>query len=211
MKKRMITLLAMLAGAMAHADIANFDVQMLVGGVMQKENSSANLTAGSVYMVIADGSNDGLNMDSLWDMSLFTSDSYLDNEIIYKSTAIDFEGLTYLWTGTSEERGSAFNAYNDLVGANDTYYLVWFEGLSDVDGTPTAGSWVGSITYSSSDANWRLPPANGAVGDSGTYASLAMNDVSWVQAVPEPASALLVAIGGGMVYALRRKQNLLAR
>ncbi len=203
MKKSIMALL-LLMGVATYADIATFDLQVYLEDVKQKNNGSAALTADSVFMLIADGSNDGLNMDLEWDQSLFSANSYLDNEIVYKGTAVDGGGFTYLWSQTTVDRGSALSAANDAVTANDNFYIVWFEGLqNDLNGTPTALSWVGSLRYDT--PNWKLPPVNGAVGDSLTPVN--MNDVTWTQAVPEPATALLAFIGGGLAWASRRMKR----
>jgi hypothetical protein len=200
MKKGIIALLVMM-GMMTYADIATFDIQAYLSDVKQKNNGSASLTVDSVFMLIADGNNDGLNMDSAWDQSLFVANNYLDNEIIYKGTAIDDGEGSYLWSFTTGDRG-ALSAANDLVVAGDNYYMVWFEGLqNDVNGTPSANSWVGS--YREATAEWQLPSVNGLRFPAADPVN--MNNVTWTQAVPEPASALLVALGGGMVYALRRR------
>lgn len=96
---------------------------------------------------------------------------------------------------------STFNA-SSVPGytANvDNYYVMWFDTAYN---PLAAGPGVG-VNYGVENL--------GAVGtDPGDYGPFLTGGNATLQTIPEPATALLIAIGGGMAYALRRKQNILA-
>ena len=94
------------------------------------------------------------------------------------------------------------NASSPFAGYDDkAFYLVWFEGVEGLTATqPGANTYYG-VEF----ANINTP-----TGDTGTavYANYTNPGVlASYQTVPEPATALLALIGGGLAYVSRRAKR----
>ena len=206
-------IIMMFAMAMAATSFANIAVNM---DLMTLNNASgAPISEGIKFLVYVDKDNDGINGLNLG--------NYSDNNALWVAAATANQG-SFLWdaddtivfNGASKGWGSSgFFSIGDANGgnalfslgggidANDHVYAMWF---SELDGTAVVPGSITEVGFYT-DSNWALP------GDTGTLeaSDYGLNQSAiTVQAIPEPATALLVAIGGGMAYVLRRKQNILA-
>lgn len=117
--------------------------------------------------------------------------------------------------------GSSFDFFSfDLagtVGTGDKLMLVWYDKTYGVgDAGPGEGVHFGTFrtddAISFSDSGW-FAPADGAAINlnfatvSAGGDSLDSTGIASYQTVPEPASAVLALLGGGMVYAARRRMR----
>ena len=113
----------------------------------------------------------------LWD----TDDKLMDRGQIVNGEAFPFSTFT----------AASVPGFDANV---DHYYVMWFDTAYNV---ADIGPGVG-VNYGVEDL--------GTVGtDPGDYGPFLVGGNAVYQTVPEPASALLVLLGGGAVYALRRR------
>ncbi len=200
--KRIIMMLIMAMAVTSFADISvNLDLMTL------NDANDVAISEGIKFLAFVDKDNDGINGLDL--------SNYSDNNALWVAAAVANQG-SFLWDAddaivfNGASKGWGLDGYfsaSDANGGdiqitlgngideNDHFYVMWFAELAGNAVAPGSISQVGFYT----DSNWRLPAAPGLM----TAASDTLNQ-SAITVVPEPASALLVAVGGAMVYALRR-------
>lgn len=180
---------------MAVATQADMTYSPFAFGVLN--DASGNVINDGTYVMVLDLDGDGWNGTDyltqspggdnasswLWD----ADDVLMDRGQITAGDAFPF------WTVSTASIPAGYTANVD------NYYVMWFDTAYNIaDVGPGAG-----INYGAENM--------GAVGtDPGDYTPFMVGGSATLQTIPEPATALLVAIGGGMAYALRRKQNILA-
>lgn len=188
MKKILFAICVALAAVSANASMT-YSPFLLDG-----YDASGNPISSGTYVMVLDLDGDGWNgLDYLSQASgsannasswLWDADDYImDIGAFYDGEAFPF---------------STFNAA-DVPGftANvDQYYVLWF----DVAYNPlAAGPGIG-INYGAENL--------GTVGtDPGNYGPFLTGGNATLQTIPEPATALLALIGGGMAYVLRRNKR----
>jgi hypothetical protein len=110
---------------------------------------------------------------------------------------MDMDGYRgYTYTG---DQSLDFATYQ-----NKNVYLVAFDGITSSELAPGAGTDY--VIWRSSAMS--LPGLEG--GSLLDAYSFNPAEATYAQTIPEPATALLIAIGGGMAYVIRRKSNILA-
>ncbi|MGE4488724.1 MAG: PEP-CTERM sorting domain-containing protein [Kiritimatiellales bacterium] len=188
MKKIMFFLMSM----MAMTSFANITVQTYLTDVDTHDNSAVSID--TLFKIVVDIDGDGLDLAvNGGSISDFLNGS--DDDIILGSGG--FYGSGELWY----DSGSIVLPSGAAQG--DDYYVVFYEGLTSADTAPGESTWFGVYRDGTDELNWSLPSDGNTV-----YAEsygLATSDVSYYQTVPEPATALLALIGGGIAYAVRRR------
>lgn len=180
MKKIVIAMIVAVSAFVAHADMT-YSPFLLDG-----YDAGGSPIVDGTYVMLIDLDGDGFdfnNLDGTTGTWNFDADDYLmDVGQIVNGEAFPFDTIT---------TAGIPSGYDANI---DHYYVFWFDkaySLADIQ--PGAG-----IHFGVEDL--------GAVGtDPGDYTPFLTGGNAQYQTVPEPASALLVAIGGGLVYALRRR------
>jgi len=201
--KKVLIMLAMAAMAsMALATVSvNFELSQL------NDANDVAINEGIKFLAFIDKDGDGINGLNLG--------NYSDGNTLWAAAAAANQG-TFLWDADDEIIFNGENKGWDLAGyfslldaqggnsmvtlgggidAGDQVYVMWFSELAGSAVTPGSITEVGYYTSGS----WTLPNDTGLL----QAEDYGLNH-SAITVVPEPASALLVAVGGAMVYALRR-------
>jgi hypothetical protein len=181
-------------------------VLSMVEGYLYKNDGTTVLPENSTIVLLCDANNNGFG-DLTQATTSWTADS---NDVILGRWAFNYN----LDTGI----GSDVITYDlaGTVGTGDNLMLVWYDkAYSAGDAGPGQGVHFGTFRTDSaisfSDIAWTTPTDGGwnlnfatvaATGDSPESAGVAS-----FQTVPEPATAMLALIGGGMAYALRRNKR----
>lgn len=190
MKKIIILAMAVMMAAGTYANIT-FNLWYK----QAKDHLGTTINDATMFKIIVDADGDGLDAQSSG-LNAFASD---DDQVAF-TYAFDpsYPGEIYMVEDFTNVQRPAV-----ATGTKD-FYVAWYEGLTNQSATdPGVGQWYG--TYRESD--WVFPEDGSTVtfGDMGDNGSaLNQSDVTYSQVVPEPASALLVALGGVSVYVLRR-------
>ncbi|MFA6172278.1 MAG: PEP-CTERM sorting domain-containing protein [Kiritimatiellales bacterium] len=209
--KKIIMMFALAMAATSFATVSvNMDLMTL------NDASDVAIKEGIKFLVYVDKDNDGINglnlsnyadLNSLWvNAAAANTGSFLwdaDDAIIFNGASAGWGSEGFFSLGSANGGLNAMFNLGNGIDQNDGVYAMWFAELAGNAATPAGITEVGFYT----DSNWALP------GDTGTLeaSDYGLNQSAiTVQAIPEPATALLVAIGGGMAYVLRRKQNILA-
>jgi hypothetical protein len=121
------------------------------------------------------------------------------------------------WNGSSWESGFNFGTYDGTNAANNTSGGFYNFSLSYVDQATTAQLMVTSISNPWETANFTITGLGAATVTQGRRIDFLSGttqvgaegyiDNIVVSAVPEPSAALLVALGLGVVLALRSRRN----
>jgi len=200
MKKIMMIVAALAMSLTAFATVSvDFDVATL------NDANDTPIAEGIKFLIFLDKDGDGINgadlsnyfdNNSTW-RSVVNSGSFLwdaDDEILFNGASKGW-GLTGEFAINDAYDGNLVFNLGSGIDAGDQIYALWFAEVAGAAATPGSITEVGFIT----DASWDLPADTGLlqVNDWG-------QNQSAITVVPEPASALLVAVGGAMVYALRR-------
>lgn len=204
--KKIIAILALAAFAsVTLADVAvNFELWTL------NDADDTPISENIKFLAFIDADGDGINGLNL--------DNYSDNNSLWNAAAAANQA-TFLWDTddliifNGDSKGYAVPGYFSLLDANggnavfslgsgidtgDQVYVMWFAELAGSASAPGSITQVGYYT----DSNWTLPNVTGLL----QAEDYALNQSAiTIQAVPEPASALLIALGGGAVYAIRRR------
>jgi hypothetical protein len=206
--KKILVMLAMAAMAsMAFADVAvNLELSYL------NDADDAPISEGIKFLAFIDTDGDGINGLNLG--------NYSDNNALWSAAATANQG-TFRWDAddviiyNGVNAGAGLDGYFSLINTpqagnsvvtlgvdgiavGNQVYVMWFSELAGSASAPGIIHQVGYYT----DSNWTLP-TNGNTLQVEDYT---LNQ-SAITVIPEPASALLVALGGGMVYVLRRRGN----
>jgi hypothetical protein len=202
--KKILVLLAFLAAAsMALATVSvNFELYQL------NDANDVAINEGIKFLAFIDKDGDGIDGLNLG--------NYVDDNALWSAAANANQG-SFLWDAddaiifNGDSKGYATAGYFSLLDAQggnsivslgngidvgDQVYVMWFSELAGGAVAPGSITEVGYYTSGS----WTLPSDTQLL----QAEDYALNQ-SAITVVPEPASALLVAIGGGMVYALRRR------
>ncbi|MFA7368099.1 MAG: PEP-CTERM sorting domain-containing protein [Kiritimatiellales bacterium] len=211
--KKILVMLAM--SAMASMALATVSVNLELAYL--NDANDVAISEGIKFLAFIDTDGDGINGLNLG--------NYSDDNALWSAAATANQG-TFLWDANDViiyngvNAGAGVDGYFSLIntpqagnsvvtlgvdgiGVGNQVYVMWFAELAGSTSAPGIIHQVGYYT----DSNWTLP-TDGNVLQAEDYA-LNQSAIT-VQAIPEPATALLVAIGGGMAYVLRRKQNILA-
>lgn len=195
MKKLLIMLAVAGAAAVALADVS-VNINVTAAGLTDETDTDITLANG-FFMTVADVDGDGLDG---WTAG---GSGDIDGEINFTSGLVSGDDVV-LWQGGYFNTSAALspNEQRDYAGVNggEAYYMVW----SDIGSSATdlgANNVFGF--YREDNVNWEVP-ATGTVGP----VVMDSNSVgSYYQTVPEPATALLALIGGGLAYASRRAKR----
>lgn len=193
MKKLLIMLAVAGAAAVALADVSvNINVTSMG---LTDETDSTITVANGLFLVIADVDGDGLDG---WTAG---GSGDIDGEINFTSGLVSGDDVV-LWQGgySFDDAALSPNEQRDYTGVDggEAYYMVW----SDIGSSATDfGENNVFGVYREDHVNWEVP----ATGTVAPFIADANSVGSYYQTVPEPATALLALIGGGMAYALRRR------
>jgi hypothetical protein len=207
--KKIIMMFAMAMAATSFANVAvNMDIMTL------NDASDVAIQEGIKFLVYVDKDNDGINGldlsnyfddNALWVAAAAANQgSFLwdaDDAIIFEGASAGWGSEGFFSIGSANGGLNANFALGNGIDAGDHVYAMWFAELAGDAATPAGITEVGFYT----DSVWTLPSETGLLDASDYY----LNQ-SAITVVPEPATALLVAIGGGMAYVIRRKSNILA-
>lgn len=205
MKKIMMIIAGLAMSLTAFATVSvDFDVATL------NDANDVAIAEGIKFLIFVDKDGDGINgawdtnysdNNSAWNAVVNTG-SFLwdtDDEIMFNGASKGW-GLSGEFATGDANGGNLVFSLGNGIDAGDQIYALWFAEVAGAAATPGSITEVGFIT----DAAWDLPSDTGL---------LQVNDWSknqsaiTVQAVPEPATALLVLIGGGLAYASRRAKR----
>lgn len=192
MKKMILIAAAVMLAAGAYANIT-FNMWYLDA----KDHLGETISDNTIFKIIVDAENDGL--DSAVSRANVFADG--DDQVAF-TFAIDptYPGEIYfIEDGINIPRP-------EVVTGQKNFYLTWYEGLGNTAATaPGLGQWVGVYR----ESNWVFPEDGSAIAFGDTAAGTPLNQaaVSYYQVVPEPATALLALIGGGLAYYVRRRTN----
>jgi hypothetical protein len=204
MKKQLLMMAMLAMAAMTYAGVAvNFELYQL------NDADDVAISEGIKFLAFIDTDGDGINglnlgnysdNNSLWvDAATGNQGSFLwdaDDVIIFDGGNAGWGTAGYFsLNDPNANGGNALVTLGSGIDAGDQVYVMWFSELAGSASAPGSISQVGYYT----DSNWTLPNDTGLL----QAEDYALNQSAI--AVPEPASALLVALGGGMVYALRRR------
>jgi hypothetical protein len=179
------------------ASFASADIALEIGfGQMFDNDGSTPISIGDLWAIYIDVDGDGAS--AFTDSSSNASDSFLmdADDVLVGYGAIDntFGSLAgYVQTGA----GNAITAFNASVSGKN-YYLLFFQ---DVDGSSATQPGEGTYFGYWQAAN-QTPTAD---NNTQTSALFTASSTAQYQTVPEPATALLALIGGGIAYAVRRR------
>jgi hypothetical protein len=206
--KKIIMMFAMAMAATSFGTVSvNIDLMTL------NDASDVAISEGIKFCAFIDKDNDGINgldlsnysdNNALWVAAVAANQgSFLwdaDDAIIFNGASQGWDMTGYFSISDANSGNAMFNLGGG-IDAGDHVYVLWFAELAGDAVAPTGITEVGFYT----DSNWILPHDTGLLDAS----SDSLNQ-SAITVVPEPATALLVAIGGGMAYVIRRKSNILA-
>jgi|GEM_PF-3408145 len=175
--------------------------------------NSEKVALGDMFAVYLDLDNDGINGADLINYTDYDP-TWLS---VINTESFEWDSDDYLvWYGAMN--GSADGVFNlnashghdpylytselpEGYDPGDALYVLYFPGLS---GSATTPGNITQLGYYTQD-NWVAPPDPGS-----TDLAAVVTDATGLQtaiAVPEPASALLALIGGGVAFVVRRRGN----
>ncbi len=202
MKK--IVLMAALAfsAVLAQASISlNF-----TEGYLYKHDGSTVLPENSTIVMLLDADNDGSFGDLTQSTTSWTADA---GDVVLDRWAFNYN------YDVGFGADSPTYTYGGDITVGKKIMLVWYDkAYSAGDAGPGEGVYFGTFRtddiQTGQNATW-IVPSDGFTVNVGFLTANAGGDnaeslgAAQYQTVPEPATALLVAIGGGMAYALRRR------
>jgi hypothetical protein len=180
-------ILVMMVLAAVSISVAYSDVSAIiapVGDTLKDISGNTVSMANGFFMLIADTAGDGLDGYNFGGTAgLNLTDTFAeDDDVLFYTTGYVADDVAF---GSFSQQ-----TYSGITAGQD-YYAVWSDGTG----------WAGTY-HIGTDVNWDVPTSGGTVSPS--FSGYGDANTQYA-AVPEPASALLVALGGGMVYALRRR------
>jgi len=192
MKKIIIMTMAVMLAAGAYANIS-FNMWYLDA----KDHLGVTISDNTIFKIIVDVNGDGLNSASSLENAFAVGDDQIAFTYAFDAT---YAGELYMIEG--------FNniARPDVATGQKNFYVAWYEGLEDTGAVaPGIGQWFGVYR----ESNWVFPEDGSTVtfGNIASGTPLNQSNVSYHQVIPEPATALLALIGGGMAWAARRAKR----
>jgi hypothetical protein len=154
-------------------------------------DASGNVIKDGTYVMVLDLDGDGWNGNGYLSQSAGddNASSWLwdaDDFLMERGQITDGDAFPF-WTVSTANIPAGFTANVD------NYYVLWFDTPYDA---LAAGPGVG-INYGAENL--------GAVGaDPGDYGPFLTGGSATFQTIPEPATAMLAVIGGGLAYFVRR-------
>jgi len=203
-KKMVLSIAAVVCSTLfAQAEV----VLSMVNGNMYKHDGTTPVSVNSTLMLLCDADGDGFG-DLTQATTSWTADA--GDVVLARWGTMN--------AGSDEVLLSPFNLTGG-VDQNDKLMLVWYDkAYSAGDAGPGEGVYFGQFRTDSvisfSDIGW-FAPADGTYGlnfatiDAGGD-SLESAGAASLQTIPEPTTAVLALIGGGLAYVVRRKQNIWA-
>jgi hypothetical protein len=203
--KKIIMMLTMAMAVTSFADISvNLDLMTL------NDANDVAISEGIKFLAFVDKDNDGINGldlsnyfddNALWVAAAAANQgSFLwdaDDAIVFNGASKGW-GLDGYFSASDANGGDLQVTLGNGIDENDHFYVMWFSELAGGAVAPGSITQVGFYT----DSNWVLPGEGGLL----SAASDSLNQ-SAITVVPEPATAMLALIGGGMAYALRRNKR----
>jgi hypothetical protein len=196
MKKMMTMMAVALMAITTKADITYAPSAL---GVLN--DASGNPMDNGTYVLVLDRDNDGWNGLSYLNQAALPADnsaSWLwdaDDFIMARGAIGSVKGENLEWAGDAFPfwTVTTANIPAGYTAGGDNYYMLWFDTSYDVAAIgPGAG-----INYGVEDL--------GKVGpDAATYSPDIVGGNANFQTIPEPATAILAMIGGGLAYFVRR-------
>ncbi len=203
----LLTTVVALGATLAQAGIALNIYQ----GYLYKNDGSTPLSENSTMMLLCDANNNGSFGDLTQVPSAWTADA--------GDVVVDRWAFNYNADIGFGDKVVTFNLTGG-IDANKKLMLVWYDKeYNPGDAGPGQGVHFGTFRtddiQTGSMTSWIIP-ADGATVNLSFLTANAGGDnaealgVAQHQVVPEPATALLVAVGGVAAYFLRRKSNMFA-
>lgn len=205
MMKKIIMFIALaMLGCNAIADVA---VDMNAAFVNDKDG--VGLSVGDMFLIAIDTDGDGVDGASLanytddnaaWN-AVYDAGSFLwdaDDVILFQGGLNNGSSMAGWFDLMASHGSTVTTALGSGIDEGDSVYAMWFSGVAGTELTPGAVSQVGFYT----EGNWALPANNGTL----TANNFALSQDS-ITVVPEPATALLLLIGGGCAWAGRRARR----
>jgi len=208
MKKILMFIALAVLGCSAMADVA---VDMNAAFI--NDTNGTPVSVGDMFLIVIDTDGDGVNgaglanytdYNAAWN-AVVNVGSFLwdtDDIILFQGGLNNGSSMAGWFDLSASHGGTLTTALAGGVDAGDSVYAMWFSGVAGTELTPGAVSQVGFYT----EGAWALPADQGTL----TANNFGLNQNS-ISVVPEPASVLLVAVGGALVYGLRRKSNLFGK
>jgi len=202
--------IVMMAALAFSALLAQASVTLnMAEGILYKHDGSTPLSLDSTMLLLCDADGDGfggLTNDTSW-----TTDS--GDVVLARWGFNDYAGPNIGSDAIMFDLASG-------VGTGDNLMLVWYDKIYNAADTGAGkGVYFGAFrtdsTISFSDTGWIVPGDGAGINLNFLTAnaggdSLESAGVASLQTIPEPTTAVLALIGGGLAYMVRRKQNIWA-
>ncbi len=189
MKKIAIMFIALTAAVAAQATVS-VDVK---ARFLKDETGLTNAAKGTLSYLIVDLDGNGIGDLNNVDGSSYKFDA---NDTIIASAGISasLAGYASVFAGTKTHADNG-----GVLKTGDDVWLVWFPHITGTTtvGGPGENQYFGALKVTDITAN----------GGTATYNVSTLAQAATYQTIPEPATALLVAVGGGMVWAARRAKR----
>lgn len=204
-------IMGLMAAVAFGATLAQASVSLnMYNGFFYENDGSTPLSLNSTIVLLADANNNGFG-----DLTQATTS--------WTADAGDVVLARWNLNENAEGAGTSFDAvifdYAGLTAGYDML-LVWYDKTYSVgDVGPGEGVYFGTFrtddVISYSTINWSVPTDGGlydlnfmtAALAGGTGESLESAGIAQYQTIPEPATAVLAVIGGGLAYFVRRAKR----
>lgn len=191
--KRIMTMMAVALMAVA----AKADMTYAPSALGVLNDATGTPMSDGTYLLVLDRDNDGFDFNNLVGTSwAFDADDFImDRGAIGSAKGVngEWDGDAFpFWTVSTANIPAGYTA------GVDQYYMFWFDksySASDIGPGASVHFGVENLGAVGSDPGAYTPDL---IGGNAQYTT---------QAIPEPASAALALLGGGMVYAVRRRMR----
>jgi len=194
--------------AVAMAFVASASVSVDLDLMTLNDASGVPISEGIKFLVFIDKDNNGINgadlsnyfdYNAMWN-SVVNTESFLwdlNDEIIYNGSSAGWGSSGYFSMADANGGYAMINLGNG-INQGDRVYAMWFPELAGNAVKPGNISQVGFLTGN----DWVLPADTGLM----QINQYDFNQ-SAINVIPEPATALLALIGGGLAWASRRAKR----